>query len=559
MKKLSIGTSDFKEIIEQNCYYVDKTLLIKELIDAEGKVLLFPRPRRFGKTLNLSMLYYFFSNTEQVGYLFENTAIAQDAASMLHQGQYPVIFLSFKDVKVPTWQNALELIAALLSKEFSKHVSIVQPHLSELEQKLYAAILDGSSTRVQLEMSIMLLSSALKRAYNKRVIMLLDEYDTPIHAAFQHGYYKEMVSFARNLMSGALKDNTALELSVLTGILRTAKEGIFSGLNNLLVYTVLDKRYSSYFGFTEPETMQLLTDFKMQDQALQIKAWYNGYQFAGTTIYNPWSILNCVHYDGQLAPYWVNTSDNALVLDIIARADDVVKRELEILLDHQSVYKSIDQAFSFADVEHNSCALWSLLLFSGYLTLRSQQLIEGFWTGELAIPNEEILILYKQLLKRSFDRTLSTLGISQLRYALEKGDGGLFEEVIQKYIINSMSAFDLPNDEPEKSYHLFILGLLVSLSDSYDVVSNRESGFGRYDIMLVPKNPKQRGVIIEFKRVIRKDSLEQSAENALQQIQEKQYAQELQKRGITAITAFGIAFKGKEVLLKQQELSADHI
>ncbi len=554
MKKLPIGISDFKHIVEGHYWYADKTLLVRELLERGAGVTLLPRPRRFGKTLNLSMLNYFFSSSAQARHLFDNTAIASDPTSMAHQGQYPVIFLTFKDVKTATWPEALEYIAVLVGREFAKHEHVIWSYLNAKEQVFYSAITECTSTKVQLEASLMWLSDVLFRVHKKKIVILLDEYDAPIHAAFHHGYYQEMVGFIRNFLSGALKDNVALQLGVLTGILRTAKEGIFSGLNNLTVHTIVDEPFSTRFGFTESEVEQLLADYHLQEKRAEVKEWYNGYRFAGTTIYNPWSLLNCVQNKGSLQPYWANTSDNALIMEVIALADATTKHALELLMMRQVVYKEVDASFVFSDVEHHAVALWSLLLFAGYLTPQTQEVIEGRWKCNLTIPNKEIYVLYKQLIERSFDQALSYTGVKQMQYALTQGEGDLFEEMIQKYLLNSMSMFDLPSDEPEKSYYLFVLGLLVTLSDVYEVISNRESGYGRYDIMLVPKDVKKRGIVIEFKRVAKKESLEQAAEAAVEQISEKQYAHELKRRGISTITGFGIAFKGKEVLLKQIEL-----
>lgn len=554
MKRVPLGVSDFKKLREGDYYYIDKTLLIKDILRKKSEVFLFPRPRRFGKTLNLSMLYYFFSNDANARDLFDKTAICDDATSMSHQGKYPVIFLTFKDVKVSDWQQALQAISFLIKQEFEHHYPALAAIMSASEQASYQKIVNCTADLSVITHSLRLLCDLLCRCYKRRVIILLDEYDAPIHAAYQHGYYQQMVEFIRNFFSSAFKDNEVLELGVLTVILRTAKEGIFSGLNNLNVCTILEEMFSDKFGFTQPEADALLEHYGFTSSSIEIRQWYNGYNFAGTTIYNPWSLLMCVDKDGVIAPYWANTSDNAMVMDVIARADEFAKQDLELLLENQSIHKIIDEAFAFVDIEQSSSALWSLLVFAGYLTLQSQENVEGRWTGSLVIPNKEIRLLYKQLLERSFDRVLSLSGIKQLQQALLDGDGGLLQEIVQKYVINSMSAFDLPSDEPEKSYHLFILGMLVTLSDMYDVVSNRESGFGRYDTMLIPKNSKQRGIVIEFKRVIKRETLEMAAEQALKQIREKQYAQELKKRGVHTITLFGIAFKGKEVLLQQDDL-----
>jgi hypothetical protein len=552
MKPLPIGVSSFKDMIKGGYYYVDKTLLIKELLDKRNKVTLLPRPRRFGKTLNLSMLNCFFSNTEQAQHLFANTAIARHPDCMAWQGQYPVIFITFKDVKVSNWQEAYAKIQDLIKTEYDRLKASLTGVLSDTEKTDYDQILAKTASKTVYEKSLQFLSDLLHRHYQKKVVILLDEYDAPIHAAFTHGYYKEMVEFIRNLFSTALKDNDALEFSVMTGILRTAKEGIFSGLNNLKVYTILQEPFSHYFGFTQPEVEELLATYNLTKKSDEIQVWYNGYQFAGTTIYNPWSLLNCMQDKGILIPYWTNTSDNALILRLLAQADEFLKTEFEHLLQGATASQEIDEAFVFPGMERSELAIWSLLVFSGYLTPHKQELIEGHWVCELAIPNKEILILYKDLLRKGFEEVFSSSGIRKLQEALAHGNGELFEKILQEYVLNSISMFDLPSDEPEKSYHLFVLGLLVTLQDSYDVVSNRESGYGRYDIMLIPKDVTKRGIVIEFKRVEKKESLETAAAKALEQIKAKRYDQELKKRGIQTITYFGIAFKGKEVLLLQE-------
>jgi hypothetical protein len=553
MKQLPIGTTNFKEIIEKDYYYIDKTLLIKELLDRGNKVTLLPRPRRFGKTINLSMFNYFFSNTELAEHLFVSTAIAQHPAIMAQQGKYPVIFLTFKDVKMSNWQEAYERIAILIARQYEYYQDIINPPHAQT-QSYYQVILNSKATKVQLEVSLQELSNILYQHYQKKVIILLDEYDAPIHAAFTHGYYKEMVEFIRNLFSAALKDNDALEFSVMTGILRTAKEGIFSGLNNLKVYTVLQEPCSTYFGFTQQEVDRCLADYNLSEKSHAIKEWYNGYQFAGTTIYNPWSILNCVQEHGELVPYWSHTSDNALIKKLITHAPIHLQQQLEQILYNKPVRQPLEDAFIYPTIESNETALWSLLVFSGYLTCTKQELVVGKYYGDLLIPNQEVRLIYEDLLKEMLTQPFKTITLRTLYEALSTGNGSSFEEILQEYFLNSISAFDLPDNEPEKSYHLFVLGLLVTLQDTYEIVSNRESGYGRYDIMLVPKDSTKRGIIIEFKRTLPKETLETAATKALEQIHAKQYVRDLTRRGIQAITAFGIAFKGKEVLLKEELL-----
>ncbi len=553
MKRLPIGISDFKKLRDSDFYYIDKTLLIKEILDKKSEVLLLPRPRRFGKTLNLSMLYYFFSNAGEYNNLFANTAIAQYPSIMAHQCQYPVIFLTFKDVKVSTWQQAFNDISMLIKQTFERYYPVLVETMSESEHEDYKSIMHRTADLSLIAHSLKTLGQLLYRHYRKKVIILLDEYDAPIHAAYQHGYYQEMTEFIRNFLSAALKDNTALEFGVLTGILRTAKEGIFSGLNNLNVCTILNEDFSDKFGFTQAEVDALLEHYALSAKRDDVKQWYNGYQFANTTVYNPWSLISFVDKKGAFGCYWANTSDNALIMKVLARAGDMVKVNLESLLSGKSVQREVDEALIFPGIERQQIAVWSLLLFSGYLTGRIK-LVEGCWIGDLVIPNKEIFLLYKMLIKNSLEQAISSAAFERLYQSLQEGDGAVFEKIIHEYLLNSISMFDLPNNEPEKSYHLFVLGLLVTLSDTYEVLSNRESGYGRYDIMLIPKNLQQRGVIIEFKKVDEREDLEEAAQQALQQIYAKAYAAQMRNRGISTITAFGIACKGKEVLLKQEVL-----
>jgi hypothetical protein len=535
-KKLPIGINNFKKLIEGNYHYVDKTLLIKELLAKRHKVILLPRPRRFGKTLNLSMLYYFFSNIEQAEHLFNNRAITQDASSMAYQGQYPVIFITLKDIKVSNWQEAYQKIQGVIKDEYDRLLKTLINSMTDAEQLDYEAIIARTALKDTYEKSLKLLSTLLCRHHQKRVIILLDEYDAPIHSAFTHGYYKEMVEFIRNLFSAALKDNDALEFSVMTGILRTAKEGIFSGLNNLSVCTILQQAFSDKFGFTQPEVDELLTAYDLTSKSNEIKQWYNGYQFAGTTIYNPWSLLTCVENKGEVDAYWANTSDNALIKKILLRAPIHMQTKLEQLLRNQEIEEVVEEAFllpSLDDVDETM--LWSLLVFSGYLTITSRRLVQEEIRYHITIPNTEVRGIFKKFLKEALRKPLELTTIHMLYESLVQGDGVVFEQIIQEYVLNSISMFDLPKNEPEKSYHLFVLGLLVTLQDTYEVVSNRESGFGRYDIMLIPKDTTKRGLIIEFKRTLPKETLEIAADKALEQIRTKQYVHELKRRGITII------------------------
>lgn len=558
MKKLPIGISDFKKLVAGNYYYVDKTLLIKELVDSSGDVLLIPRPRRFGKTLNLSMLHYFFEKTAaDNSILFAHTAIWQQENYKKLQGKYPVIFLTFKDIKEADWEIAYKRMISIIAKEFERHFAAVKEHLSGHQLIEYETIIAKTADQAAYHESLLLLTEFLYKAYNEKVIVLLDEYDAPIHAGYSNEYYEQSINFMRPLLTSVFKDNKYLERGVLTGILRTAKEGIFSGLNNLDVCTLLENTFQDKFGFTQPEVNQILADYNYSGQIHEVQQWYNGYIFGSTTIYNPWSILMFVHKEGKLQPYWVNTSDNKIIKKLLTYSDIGVKTDIESLLIGNTITKIIDEAVIFPGIEHNEQALWSLFLFTGYLTFASCNLERGKLYCNLKIPNEEIKILYETFIQDIVQELLKTEKVTTFLHALVTGDKETFAALLQEFIINSMSFYDLPSGEPEKSYHLFVLGLLVYLSDTYQVKSNRESGFGRYDIMLIPKNKNKLGIIMELKKVSAhtNETLELAAQRALEQISTKHYVQEMKSLGITKIKAFGIAFEGKKVLVLDQDLN----
>ncbi len=554
--RLPIGKSDFKKIREGGYYYSDKTLFIDELSKTDGEIVHIPRPRRFGKTLNLSMLKYFFEKTEASNaHLFEGTAIWELEKYRKIQGTLPVIFISFKSCKESSWDKTHEGIIGVIVEEFDRHFEEVKPVLTTRELKQYTDILDYSASYKQYTGSLLFLSKLLQRVHQKNVMILIDEYDAPIHAAYTYGFYKPMVEFMRSLLTDAFKDNDILELGVLTGILRAAKEGIFSGLNNLEAFTLLDREFQDKFGFTGQEVDLLLKEARLENKSDEIKQWYNGYKCGSTLIYNPWSLLSCIKKQGSLQPYWANTSDNALVKKLIAQADSIVKSDLEELLNGSSIVKEIDNALIFPGIEQNHKALWSLLLFAGYLTFESVTIREGIVRCKLVLPNKEIKLLYNQLIKSIFETSLGLSTMRHLADALDNLDGERLNEMLEKFILNSMSTFDITEKEPEVSYHMFVLGLLVVLSDTYEVHSNKESGYGRYDILLIPRNKKKRGLVIEFKKVTTSDkTLEVAANRALGQIVHKNYAQVLKDRGIKSIGAFGIACKGKKVLVKTAEL-----
>ncbi len=555
MKMLPIGISDYKKLIEGNYYYVDKTLLVKEILETVGEVKLIPRPRRFGKTLNISMLRYFFEHSsENNSHLFTKTAIWQDSCSRNLQGQYPVIFLTFKDVKERTWESTYKKIREVIANEFKRHFAKLETTLSEFDLKKYTDLSTEAAAEETYSTSLFFLSQLLLNSYGKRVMVLIDEYDAPIHDGYAHDYYHQIVKFLRSLLTSVFKDNPHIERGVLTGILRTSKEGIFSGLNNLQVYQLTDTEFSDKFGFVNQEVKQLLNDYNVLGKSNEIQQWYNGYTFGQTTVYNPWSILSCVSKEGALKPYWVNTSDNKLVRKLITLSSIAVKEDLNSLLSGNTIEKEIDEAIIFPGIENDARAVWSLLLFTGYLTYTHLKLKEGKTICTLVIPNKEIAILYKGLIEDIFEHSLSLSTVQDLRIALTTGDTFSFAKVLQEFINSSMSVHDIPSPEPEKSYHLFVLGLLVLLADDYEIKSNRESGLGRYDIMIIPRKPNKLAIVIEFKKATSTENLEIGAKKALEQIKEKNYVQELKERGIKSIKLFGIAFFGKQLFVDAENV-----
>jgi Predicted AAA-ATPase/PD-(D/E)XK nuclease superfamily len=556
MKKLQLplGISDFEKIIEGNFFYIDKTLLIKELWETAGEVILMPRPRRFGKTLNLSMLQYFFEASETgKDHLFRNLNIWQHTSYRALQGTFPLIYLSLKDIKQETFNSAYAAIAGVISDEFTRHAKVLlTASLAEHERTRFMHIMERKASETELSESIRFLSMLLTRAHQRKALILIDEYDTPIHSASDNSYYEEMTNFMRSLICAAFKDNKHLERGFLTGILRTAKEGIFSGLNNLNVFSLLRNTLGDKFGFTSSEVDLLLAQAGLEEYQAATKDWYNSYRCGSVALYNPWSLLKCVDENGACKPYWVNTADHELMKNIIAYSSTTSKFEFELLFQGEQIEQEIKEAFVFPDIFGKSDALWSLLFFSGYVTYTEHRVNEkGKDICLLTIPNKEVHSVYGDLIDSIFKETLDEFKIKALREALLTNDLPVFQELLQEYIENSMSIFDTSEKEPERNYHLFILGLLNLLQPTYDVKSNRESGYGRYDILISPKDKSKAGIVIEFKKAQTKD-LEKTADKALQQIEDKRYDQVLFAQGINEVIRYGIAIKGKQISIKSK-------
>ncbi len=558
MQKIPIGISDFKELRESNFFYIDKSLFIKETIDISAKIILITRPRRFGKTLNLSTLRYYFEKTviSNVS-LFKGLAILNQGEEYTQkQGSYPVIFLTFKDVKERTWQDCLCKLHEIIQAEYLRHDYVLVGDCLKPQEKLYfEAIINLAGSQSDYENSLKNLTQYLQRFHQKKVVLLIDEYDTPIQAGYLNDYYEDNICFIRNLLSAALKDNASVEKGVLTGILRVAKESIFSGLNNLGVYTILSSEFDDKFGLTEPELQLALEMYQLVNHLLDMQNWYNGYKFGNTVIYNPWSILNFMDSkDKKLIPYWVNTADNALIEKLLTDNNQLLKPEMEALISGKVIAKKIEETIIYADVGQKDDVIWSFLLFSGYLKFVNEWTINNGETRfyDLAIPNREVRMMYRNFVERWFVERINNETQRFMLKALIEGDIETFETIFQETILKIFSYHDF-GQESEKVYHAFVIGLLVLLSDTHELRSNRESGYGRYDVMLIPKDRAKLGIIIEFKKVnIRKhETIEQAIAVAFKQIEDQQYANELQSLGVTQMMKLAIVFEGKEVKVEK--------
>lgn len=560
-KPLPIGIDDFREMIEKDYYYIDKTMLIRELEDSGSKCTLLPRPRRFGKTLNLSMLRYFYEKTdEDTSGLFQHLAIWQQGETYTRkQGKHPVIFVTFKDVRSPHADECLDKLKEVIRKAYLRHKDILNSaHLDPHEKTRYREIIELTASRSAFESSLEQLSGWLTRCYGQKAIILIDEYDTPIQEGYLHGYYDEVIGFMRNCLGAALKGNEELDKAVLTGILRVAKESIFSGLNNLQVCSILDSRFSTCFGFLEDEAERLLKDYGIGTRMEEVRDWYNGYLFGETVIYNPWSLLNFAmeRPDGP-RPYWVNTSGNGLIRQLLTRSGIGVQEDLSCLMRGESIRKKLTDFLVYGKIAGTPDALWSFLLFSGYLKVTTKSMSDdGELYASLAVTNKEIRYVYREIILGWFepDIRLADRQYEKMLDALVTGNIPVFEHNFREMVQVVFSYFDTSHRQPEIAYHAFSLGLLVSLRDTYEVKSNRESGDGRYDVLLLPRDPMGKGIVLEFKKMRKEqgETLEATADAALRQIRERRYDTELRERGVRDILLLGIAFDGKQVRIKAE-------
>lgn len=555
MKKIPIGISDFKKLISENYYFMDKSLLIKEILEDGSEVILLPRPRRFGKTINMSMLKYFFEKADEDNrFLFEELNIYEHKDIMKKQGSYPVIYLTFKDEKYLSWKDCKSGMKFVIGSEFKRHKYLLESDIMDDEEKeMYKDVMNLKAEDIYYHKSLLSLSMYLSKHYSKKAVIIIDEYDVPIQSGYTGDYYEDIINFMRNFLSGGLKDNIYLEKAILTGILRVAKESIFSGLNNLSVNTILNKEYSSSFGFLENEVENILKYFKVESKLSEIKDWYNGYKFGENIIYNPWSILNYVkRWDEGFQPYWINTSSNDLVKKLITKGGQQLKSELEDLIQDKSITKEINENIEMKEIDKSTENAWSFLLLSGYLkTVKKIRKSDGRLVCELAIPNIEVKYLYNEIIMSWFRESVNNDEFNFMLKSLINGDIKTFGKILKKFVLSSVSYFDISGQESEKVYHAFVLGMLIALSDDYEVKSNRESGYGRYDVMIIPKDKNKIGIIMEFKKVDRdeEEDLKKAAEEGLKQIKERKYKQELIVREIKNIIEIGIAFEGKDIMV----------
>ena len=555
MQKLPLGLSDFKEIRKNDYYFVDKSLFIKEIIDEDAQVILLPRPRRFGKTLNISMLRYYFSNSEADWSLYKNLKIAVEKEKYLQEfAKYPLIYLTFKGLKDLKWEDSLKNIEDIIAAEYQRHDYLLEEGvLTEAEQKVYQRIINLEAEKVHYQKALLRLTEYLERYHEEKVIVLIDEYDQSIQAGYLNDYYPKVVNFMRLFLENGLKDNSSLHQSVLTGILRIAKESIFSGLNNLVVNDIFSEKYNQYFGLLPQEIEAIFKNYDLEYKLEEIKSWYNGYNYGGQTIYNPWSIINCIYYQGEIKPYWVNSSGNELIRELLLKGSENLKSSLELLIQNQSIEKKIDENIVFAEIESKSSSIWSFLLFSGYLSPAKRRREKGRLFAEVEIPNQEIKYIYEEIFLDWLEENIGSQKLSQMLKALTEGDVESFSQIFKEFIVNSLSYFDTSGSEAEKVYHAFVLGLLLNLRDAYQIKSNRESGYGRYDIMIIPDDKKKLGIIIEFKKInqFSNENKEEALASALKQIEDKNYQSELNSLGIDKILKLAVVFAGKEVEIKK--------
>lgn len=559
-KPLPIGIDDFKKLMERDCYFVDKTLLIKDIINNKAEVNLFTRPRRFGKTLNMSMIQYYFEDMrdEYTGekkdnsYLFDNLNIINEGEKYTsHMGKYPVINLSLKCAKQPTFERAFEELKKQIAYEYDRHNFILQDKKLEDKKQRYLRIKNIEGSISDYSNSIQFLSQCLETYYNKKVIILIDEYDVPLENSFFEGFYKEMVDFLRSIFESALKTNSSLEFAIITGCLRISKESIFTGLNNLNIISILNSRYAEFFGYTDKEVKNLCDYYNIPEKYELIKEWYNGYTFGHENIYNPWSVNKFIYDvidDKDVLPssYWANTSSNSIVKSLIEKADDETKNEIELLIEGKTIEKIVHEDITYDEVYDSLDNLWNFMFFTGYFKKINERMDEqDNKLIELAIPNHEVKYIFRNKILKWFEQNIKTRDFTRMYNAIINEDEEVFEEELADVLIETISF----NDAYENFYHGFVTGVLSNMK-GYIVKSNRESGNGRGDIFIKPVSRRKTAVILELKVAKTFDELEKRADDALKQIEEKKYEMELRDDGYKNIIKYGISFFKKDCFIK---------
>lgn len=545
---LPIGISDYR-LASSSYYYIDKTMMIKDFIDERPMVSLFTRPRRFGKTLNMDMLRVFFEKTDaDTSVYFKDKKIwACGEEYRAYQGKYPVIYVTFKDVKCENWESTYDLICQILRNEVQRHIELLDSNqITPYDKKYLEGVLDGSASEIDMAMLFMNLSRMLDAHYNKAPIIIIDEYDTPIQQGHTLGYYDKVIAFMRNLFFGGLKDNKHLSFGFLTGILRVAKESIFSGLNNLVINSVLDNKYSAYFGFTPDEVREIAAYYGVSQKYDEICEWYDGYRFGNSEIFNPWSVINYFNNECKPKAFWLSTGSNDIIGEIIAQADQDIYDKLTSLLSGNTIVSYIDTSVIYPQIKQNPSAIYSFLLVAGYLNAVKVESSYGVdFMCELALPNKEISFVYNKEILQKLNHIIPQSMAISIQEAIYSGDSKRIQALIHSLLLQSASSFDTAG---ENFYHGFMLGLCAMLSNSY-TTSNRESGEGRYDLQMMPVDRKLPGILIELKaeKNCTEGELKKLSEAALQQIKDKKYDTEMVNRGVKTIYKYGVAFSGKNV------------
>lgn len=550
---LPVGVSDYR-LASTEYYYIDKTMMLKDFIDERPMVTLFTRPRRFGKTLNMDMLRTFFEKTnEDTSKYFKDKKIwEQGEYYRSFQGKYPVIFITLKDVKHNSWDNTFANIGSIISSEYCRHSDLSKsPKLDKKQKDFYDKMVSEKFSAVDLERSLLYLSEMLKKHYGEGAVIIIDEYDTPIQSGHTNGFYDDVIAFMRNLLSGCFKDNKSLAFGFLTGILRVAKESIFSGLNNLTINSVLDNKYSEYFGFTANEVKEMAAYYSAPDKFGEVCEWYDGYRFGKTDIFNPWSVINYFSNDCEPRAFWLSTGSNDIIGEIIKEADNEIYERLSSLVNGGSFTTYIDTSVIYPQIKNNPSSIYSFLLMAGYLkVVKSSVSISGDFMCEVALPNKEISLVYRKEILQKLEKLIPQATAIAVEEAIFSGNGEKLRDIISNFLIQSVSAFDAAG---ENFYHGFMLGVCALFGNSY-VTSNRESGDGRYDIALSPKVSNLPGIIIELKaeKNCNENELQELAKTALKQINDKKYDTELKLKGVKTIYKYGVAFSGKHVAVEAE-------